>query len=190
MGLCPLILRDPELPCCFIPFFSPSIFPLPLFPFFLLPKAFCHYESQRLCGRSVLGSGTGGLSSYAMQVLLFALFNSSPFRIKHPLQALVLFFQTYASVPWSTVRITIYGVEPLYIPAGSRSVQGRYIHDAMLKPFRSRAERLSGSRDPSAVREFEIRSCNVEDPLLPWNNVARSVSRKVRGEPLFCFEPC
>ena len=53
-------------------------------------------------GIGLLDSGSGGLSSYGLAVLLLSLFNAHPRRIATPLQCLALFLEEFADFLWGT----------------------------------------------------------------------------------------
>ena len=55
----------------------------------------------------LLDSGRGGLSSYALAVLLFALFNAHPRCVRTPMQAFALFLEEYAEFPWGSHVVSV-----------------------------------------------------------------------------------
>ena len=78
----------------------------------MLIKAWALNESPSYVGQSLLGSKTGMLSSYALCVLVLCLFNQSS-HLTHPLSVLLAFYDTYATVDWGNVVVTINGIIPV-----------------------------------------------------------------------------
>jgi hypothetical protein len=154
----------------------------------LLIKAWMHMDGADFCSslgpgeRSLLNSGAGGLSSHACSILVLALFNSSNRVIRHPLHALVLFFEEYAEWEWGSVAVTLNGPKHMYFPsqAGlSRPAAPRIFTAARRRPFTT----FAACCTPRAAltTAFDARNVNIEDPVAPWNNLGRSVSRKGLG---------
>jgi len=82
----------------------------------LLIKTWCAYDAKKTTiDESILGGDRACLSSYALCILVLRLFNlkRGRSRIMHPFHAFALFFDEYASFPWSTHAITLYGSIPL-----------------------------------------------------------------------------
>jgi hypothetical protein len=149
----------------------------------LLIKAWCELESADFTstGTAVTGSGTGGLSSYALTLLVLALFNAADRVIRHPLQALILFFEEYADTAWGSHLITIHGPRHLFMdfsatPHLTRRAAPRFIANDHLRPFRLYTACCS-PRDALDF-PFDFRNVNILDPVAHWNNLGRSVSRK------------
>eukprot|EP00605_Chrysophyceae_sp_TOSAG23-4_P002963 GSChrysophyteH1.ASY1.ANO1.3265.1 assembled CDS len=99
-------------------------------------------------GHPILGSKTGMLSSYAVSVLVLYLFNRYP-ALNHPLSVLTAFLHTYAHFPWESCVLTLHGPQPIQ----------------------------NGHTGSISYRRFPIRSCNIQDPVDPANNLGYSVSR-------------
>ena len=51
----------------------------------------------------------------SLQMMILALFNSHPRRIRHPFQALVLFFEEYAEFNWGSYSVTLNGPKHMFL---------------------------------------------------------------------------
>ena len=149
----------------------------------LLIKAWCELESADFtsANQSILNSGNGGMSSYALTLLIIALFNSHDRVIRHPFHALVLFFEEYADTLWGSHLITLHGPRHLFTEMSStpqlqRPAAPRFITNDYLRPFRL----YTACCVPRENLEFpfDVRNVNILDPVAHWNNLGRSVSRK------------
>ena len=151
---------------------------------------------------ALLEAASGGLPPYALAILLFAVFNAGPRVPRHPLQALVSFFEAYATFPWGTAVVTIYGPRHLYLTAAAAAAmessaagvphstatfagEGCFFgspHPACPR-FMSHQDTLrfsllvAGCMPSAPSMRFEPRNVNIEDPCAPWNNLGRAASR-------------
>ena len=160
----------------------------------LLIKSWAQYESINLIQHKfpMLASSQGGLSSYALHVLTLALFNAHAREITHPFQALVMFFEEYADFQWGSHCVDINGPRHMFLAtAPARPHAPRYVNEERLKPFRDHVAACSTTSH--AAYPFDVRHVNIVDPMAPWNNLGKSVSRTVclrAPSSLFCVHPC
>ncbi len=142
-------------------------------------KAWCLYESSKYAGQSILGAHNNGLSSYALQLMILALFKTykgvNP--LTHPFQLLVLFFACYADFDWPNQTVTVDGPVPNSSLTPTSSPSGSPTNGAT-------KQRKDGIQNSPLIPDstlhhstaFPIRSMNVLDPMNANNNAARSVS--------------
>ncbi|OQR84311.1 hypothetical protein ACHHYP_13571 [Achlya hypogyna] len=151
----------------------------------ILIKTWCMYDSGRFIAApptaprsNVLGAVVGALSTFALNTMVLCLFNCFGKRICHPLQALVEFFHFYADFSWAHHAVTMFGKVPIAsLNTGWRpSVRSAdvFMDEVAVDAFRARVETVHGGVRPSLP--FQVRACNVVDPLNECNNVARSVT--------------
>ncbi|KDO29813.1 hypothetical protein SPRG_19699 [Saprolegnia parasitica CBS 223.65] len=154
----------------------------------ILIKTWCMYDSSRFIassssssstGRSnILGAVAGALSTFALNTMVLCLFNLFGKRICHPLQALIEFFHFYADFDWTYHAVSMLGPVPIAsLNAGWRpSVRSSDVvmDEVAVDAFKARIETVHGGIRPSLP--FQVRACNVVDPLNECNNVARSVT--------------
>jgi len=138
-------------------------------------------------GESFLNSSAGGLSSMSLCIMIIALFNSHDRIIVHPLQALILFFEEYARMPWGARLITVFGPRQLYLEQGApqpkelgRPAAPRFLTPQILRPFRLYAASCSPQEVAKGGHaQKEPSMLNVLDPSACWINMGKSV--KVKG---------
>ena len=121
-------------------------------------------------------SSAGTFSSWCLSIMMLSLLNSHPIPVDSPLRAVVLFVEEYADFDWGTHMITMDGPVHMYLNTRPRpTVQPRFITRKRLHPFRQFAHDTALHKQDE--QHFDIRSVNVQDPLRPAANAARSVSR-------------
>ncbi|KAK2079093.1 hypothetical protein QBZ16_002783 [Prototheca wickerhamii] len=139
----------------------------------LLIKAWCYYESR------LLGAHHGLLSSYALETMVLNVINRHHSILRTPLQVLMQFLETYSSFDWETHGLSLQGTVVLdalpelkVIPAAMSQAE------PLLSPS-SLAEMLARYAVPTKQPDssFPRRNINIFDPLLPSNNLGRSVSK-------------
>lgn len=153
--------------------------------------------------RTLLGASSGGVSSYALFVLLLGALNGSttvprsrsrsassdtsvePTEVmdvpQHPLQALAMFFRYYDGMPWESCVVGFDGAKNFYSRErwhgnGIASAQPTRITALMLRPLREAALGCVGRPKFLSKLDFDMRECNVADPLRPWENISRGVN--------------
>ena len=149
----------------------------------LLIKAWCTYESPRYGGQSVLGSNQHGLSTYAVNILVLAVFNGPlGSRITTPFHALAAFFRLYGDFDWQKYVVTVYGAMPIDSVFCTKSSQ-RYPKirsHALPKRFLEKIRNKSRHcRTANSHAQFPVRCFNVLDPFDHTNNAARAVNRQM-----------
>lgn len=181
----------------------------------LLIKAWCLYESGGVAPGlegGILGSHLGSLSTFALDTLVLALFNGtvSPLgaSLRHPLQALALFFDVYASWDWEASVLTVHGrvrasTMELAAPLGPPTLPPSFFESFVRLQHDGGASSDGGAKsgekgaaataapvaEPSCatasgagprrfLRYFPCARVNIMDPICAENNLGRSVSRK------------
>jgi hypothetical protein len=165
----------------------------------LLVKAWCFYEAR------ILGAHHGLVSSYALEVMVLHLFVAHGAGLGTPLEALRRFLAVYAAWDWDAHALSALGPVPLAsfprpyvdraasggggsggggaaapLAAGLRAAVAEYgVHpdaaaaalDALLAPAGA------PGAPPAPPVALPLKHLNIMDPLLPANNLGRSVSR-------------
>ena len=158
----------------------------------LLVKAWCYYESR------LLGAHHGLLSSYALEVMVLFIVNIYGSELASPLEVFQRFLEVFAEFDFDTYCLSMLGPIPLesfpsphideqQLPPCQMTVSATSLRDAVMqysaKPREatSAVECLSPELSCSSVQSPNIqlmkKHLNIMDPLLPSNNLGRSVSR-------------
>ena len=139
----------------------------------LLIKAYA--RKQALLPRA----NRGGLSTYALNLMVASIFNVGEEEVEHPLHALLLFLKTYARFDWSRDYLAIDGthvIEDRSAPLAGGAGHGARPRLALqLSPSRRGADAGGGrpAADPSTW------PCHIADPLDALNDLGRSCSAEV-----------
>mmetsp|Transcript_25847 Transcript_25847/g.43391 ORF Transcript_25847/g.43391 Transcript_25847/m.43391 type:complete len:814 (-) Transcript_25847:318-2759(-) len=165
----------------------------------LVIKNWCQHESANYCGVPILGAKSGMLSSYAVSVIVLHIFNKYA-NLEHPFSVLRSFLFIFRNFPWDAQILTLDGSVPLSSAhsiggnsydssssAGSgssssstgstgvntnifRTIQQELSRHPALRAYRDAAMALHHGR-------FNAKSCNIQDPMDPLNNLGISVPR-------------
>lgn len=160
----------------------------------VLIKAWCYYEAR------LLGAHHGLISSYALEAMvLYALLmhgnedlDKSP--IHGPLDVLRVFLALFASFPWEECCLSLQGPIPIstfptpvadttLLPPHPTILSDSFINGAYerygVEPSLAvqAAGSLRGQKEPPLQIVLPLKFLNIVDPLLPSNNLGRSVSR-------------
>ena len=168
----------------------------------ILIKAWCQWETRTYVSGEVLGARGGALSTYALNIMVMMVFNLYWTSLSHPIQSLYVFLEIFSGFDFRHSGVSIKGpvsMATLQLSDERTSGDGRkcLMDDAFLEnlcdlEFAPEAKRRPCSGRGSSSSEiavmkkppsgfptgFPIRHCNVLDPLVPSNNVARSVTAK------------
>jgi hypothetical protein len=144
-------------------------------------KLWCLYESSKYAGQSILGAHNNGLSSYALQLMVLALFKTykGSQSLTHPFQLLVLFFACYADFDWPNLAVTVDGPVPNSSLTPTSSPTGSPTNGSASKQGKDEVREFNLKPDPTRLQQgavFPVRSMNVLDPMNANNNATRSVS--------------
>ena len=172
----------------------------------LLVKCWALNDSTACVGQSLLGSKTGMLSSYALCVLVFRLFDQYP-DLSHPLAVLLTFFNTYADADWENTVMTVQGPRQvthsqrasgsimmegngIAAPGRAAGPHGPNLLGLFLGYFSKEIDSLYRQVEESTGvharkvntnntnrRGLPLRSCNIQDPVDANNNLGYSVTR-------------
>lgn len=158
----------------------------------LLVKSWCFYESR------VLGAHHALLSTYAIETLVLYTFNHFGEGLETPLDVLHAMLGYFATFDWEARGISLAGPvavggedgEPLGPPGlveGARGLPGlgTFLKEAAAKYAvlpGCAADHTSDGTDSSKAgtsdrKSFRWKQVNIVDPLLPFNNLGRSVSK-------------
>ena len=153
----------------------------------LLIKAYA--RKQALLPRA----NRGGLSTYALNLMVASIFNVGEEEVEHPLHALLLFLKTYARFDWTRDYLAIDGthvIEDRSAPlAGGAGHGARPRLAIQLSPSRRGADRdatraagakradAAGGGRPAA--DPSTWPCHIADPLDATNDLGRSCSAEV-----------
>ena len=160
---------------------------------FLLVKAWCYYESR------LLGAHHGMLSSYALEVMVLFILNVYGSELESPLEVFHRFMQVFAEFDFDRYCLSVLGpielesfphprLDVLAIPAKEellldaielRDAVARYSTkpDDAACAIEYLSPSLSCSRDEEPCFHLNRKHLNIMDPLMPTNNLGRSVSR-------------
>lgn len=158
----------------------------------ILVKAWCYYESR------LLGAHHGLLSSYALEVMVLFIINIYGTHLMCPLDTFQRFLQVFAEFDFDNYCLSVFGPIPLdsfphphideqQLPLGARLLSAEDLRDSVReysakpKDSTSAIEWLSPELSCSSSEKPNIqlvkKHLNIMDPLLPSNNLGRSVSR-------------
>ncbi|RHZ16981.1 hypothetical protein DYB31_007654 [Aphanomyces astaci] len=174
----------------------------------ILIKAWAMYDSCRFMlgppGRSnILGAVSGALSTFALNTMVMCIFNLYGKRIVHPLQGLMEFLHLFADFDWQYHAVSLFGAVPiaslnnnLNVGAGTSHANppphnGFLIDPDFVAQLKAKVDQVSTTRSdtkPSPLLPFQVRACNVVDPLNESNNVARSVTADNLAEMKQAFQ--
>lgn len=148
----------------------------------ILVKAWCYYEGR------ILGAHHGLFSTYAVETLVLYLFNVFNSRLQCTFDVLQLFLETFSKFDWEQYAVSIRG-PVLLAKLPAMEYQTPQVEGGTLLSEDFLAEALRDCAVPPAVgtgsgpsaaaaepRPFPAKFTNVVDPLLPSNNLGRSVS--------------
>ena len=143
----------------------------------ILIKAWCFYESR------LLGAHHALISTYALETLVLYILNTFHKELSTPLEVLHRFLTFFADFDWDRMAISIHGPVPLEQLDSVQSRPPDAPEGLLLTPeFLWRMLDKYGNdailpRDQSQRRPTVPKYLNVVDPLLPSNNLGRSVSQ-------------
>ncbi|KAK9864886.1 hypothetical protein WJX84_005975 [Apatococcus fuscideae] len=147
----------------------------------ILIKAWCYYESR------LLGAPHGLISTYALETMVLYIFNAYHASLSTPLQVLRKFLSVFSDFDWDRQCLCLSGPVPLSSlpehlteePAGNLKeplfLPGDFL-DHMHRRYNP-AGSTEPSKAPPAPRSFPPKHLNIMDPLLPTNNLGRSVNQ-------------
>ncbi|RHY32643.1 hypothetical protein DYB32_005788 [Aphanomyces invadans] len=162
----------------------------------ILIKSWAMYDSCRFIvgpGRSnILGAVSGALSTFALNTMVMCIFNLYGKRIVHPLQGLMEFLHMFADFDWQYHAVSLFGAVPiasLNNSSPSKSKDTMLIDEAFVAQLKAKVDQVSSPDvKPPTVLPFQVRACNVVDPLNESNNVARSVTADNLAEMKQAFQ--
>ncbi|KAK3254776.1 hypothetical protein CYMTET_36017 [Cymbomonas tetramitiformis] len=158
----------------------------------ILVKGWCYYESR------LLGAHHGLISTYALETLVLYIFNVFHQTLNSPLKVLSVFLNFFCKFDWDKYCLSLQGPIPL---AGLPSLKpevpeaegGLLFTDAFLEKLThdyatshrylpdslvpSLPDTMTYNNSDGGQRPLLTKHLNVLDPLLPTNNLGRSVSR-------------
>eukprot|EP00798_Chlamydomonas_sp_ICE-L_P021661 gene21661-28678_t len=147
----------------------------------ILVKAWCYYESR------LLGAHHGLISTYALETLVLYIFNVHHKRLTNPLEVLYLFLKEFSKFDWDNYTLSLQGPvltsriadgkpEP---PAKMSEESDMLLSDKLVDHIHSKYSQQQPSSAPGGAsnRTFLVRCLNIVDPLLPSNNLGRSVTK-------------
>eukprot|EP00878_Enallax_costatus_P034431 GHUV01038176.1.p1 GENE.GHUV01038176.1~~GHUV01038176.1.p1 ORF type:complete len:399 (+),score=95.94 GHUV01038176.1:176-1198(+) len=144
----------------------------------ILVKAWCYYESR------LLGAHHGLISTYALETLVLYVFNKYHGSIDSPLAVLYNFLVEFSSFDWDHYCLSLLGPVPLKDLPSAHVDMALAPSDTLLQCDSRLADSLARFKSEMAScradmkgRAFVIRCLNIMDPLLPNNNLGRSVVR-------------
>lgn len=166
----------------------------------VLIKAWCYYESR------LLGAHHGLFSSYALEAMVLYVFNWHGASLYSPLQVLHRFLKEFGAFEWDKYALSLLGpielsslphprlakeampqTPSLLDPREMQDAVERYsvqpaaavaALDALLDSLRAGKSNSSSSGEFSEVTvALPQKYLNIMDPLLPTNNLGRSVSK-------------
>ncbi|GFR47993.1 hypothetical protein Agub_g9817, partial [Astrephomene gubernaculifera] len=144
----------------------------------ILVKGWCYYESR------VLGAHHGLISTYALETLVLYVINLHHRELTNPLQVLYRFLVECSGFDWERYCLSLQGPIPLASfpnPTVETPEPLLQREPLLTEPFMTRAyQRYTAPQLAAAggeLKPFAIRQLNVMDPILPNNNLGRSVSK-------------
>ncbi|EFN52312.1 hypothetical protein CHLNCDRAFT_58914 [Chlorella variabilis] len=153
----------------------------------LLLKAWCYYESR------LLGAHHGLISSYALEVLVLYIFNLHHAELHTPLDVLRRFLAVLGSFDWERYCLALQGPLPIadlhklhvdrtaLVSSGTEPLLDADFMRGVLQHYS--VQHLSQQQQQEAAGmqlvapRFPLKHLNIVDPLLPSNNLGRSVSK-------------
>jgi hypothetical protein len=158
---------------------------------FLLIKAWCYYESR------LLGAHHGMLSSYALEIMVLFVANGHGSELDTPLSVFHRFLEVFSEFDFDRYCLSILGpipldsfphprVDEMALPTCEPLIPPAELRDAVLKyssggEAASAIDLLSPGLSCVTYKEPLInltrKHLNIMDPLMPTNNLGRSVSR-------------
>lgn len=140
----------------------------------LLIKAFC--RKQALMPRA----NRGGLSTYALNVMIASVFNVGEEEIEHPLQALRLFLREFSRFDWERDYLAIDGTHVIEDPAAPLVGGAGHGRPPRLALQLSPTRRVSSiASNATRVADPSMWPCHIADPLEPSNDLGRSCTMEV-----------
>lgn len=137
----------------------------------LFIKAWLQYESLAVYGTSIMDSSQGGLSAYALQTMVIAVFNMH--MVASPLHALLLFAHTFAEMDWRRFCVSVQGlVESETGHCLTAATGAALIPTSLLLDVQAQV-RANRTWSPATFRHATV---NVIDPLVDTNNLGISIS--------------
>ncbi|KAK9809872.1 hypothetical protein WJX72_000706 [[Myrmecia] bisecta] len=142
----------------------------------ILVKAWCYYESR------LLGAHHGLISTYALETMVLYIFNMYHEELASPLQVLHKFLVVLSKFDWECYCLSLQGPIPLAtFPNPKVEPVDIGDHQPLLHDdyMRHLLDKFSPQYPvgPGGLRTFAVKHLNIMDPLLPSNNLGRSVSR-------------
>ena len=138
----------------------------------ILLKAWCYYESR------ILGGHISLISTYALNIMVLFIINKYNKAISTPLQVLKHFLRHYSGFDWEKHCLTLQGSQqlsmyPYWDDESSEDtdvylISPRYMHEVT---------KCYAYSMHTSCKEFQMRSMNILDPLVPYNNIGRSISQ-------------
>ncbi|CAK4066277.1 unnamed protein product [Aphanomyces euteiches] len=157
----------------------------------ILIKAWAMYDSCRFIPgqrSNILGAVSGALSTFALNTMVMCIFNLYGRRIVHPLQGLMEFLHVYADFDWQYNAVSLFGAVPIASLNSGYKVNTKdlVIDEAFVDQLKAKVATVQMDFRPSLP--FQVRACNVVDPLNEMNNVARSVTADKLAEMKQAFQ--
>jgi len=159
----------------------------------LLIKAWCYYESR------LLGAHHGMLSSYALEVMVLFILNVHGSEMDTPLEVFHRFMQVFAEFDFDRYCLSILGpieldsfphprLDALALPADHEPLLGAAELRDAISQYSTKSDEaacaieclshsLSCSREERPSFHMNRKHLNIMDPLMPTNNLGRSVSK-------------
>lgn len=167
----------------------------------VLVKAWCYYEAR------LLGAHHSLISSYGLEAMVLYIFNLYGKGLNSPLQVLQKFLQVFSNFDWDSCCLSMLGPIPLSsfpypylqnnVAIGEQTLLKPQILREGIKNYSvqpklaltvfdslitgSRCEEINedsiNNDDEKVKTNFTIKFLNIMDPLLPSNNLGRSVSK-------------
>ncbi|GAB4814831.1 hypothetical protein N2152v2_001877 [Parachlorella kessleri] len=152
----------------------------------VLVKAWCYYESR------LLGAHHGLISSYALETMVLYVFNLHHKELNSPMEVLGKFLEVFSSFNWDEYCLSLQGPIPLNtfpnpevdlhgLDPGSQLLDPPFLDDVLSKysvQQQQQQQQQSGAgAAPPTPQHFVLKHLNIVDPLLPPNNLGRSVSK-------------
>ncbi|KAK9805906.1 hypothetical protein WJX73_003648 [Symbiochloris irregularis] len=137
----------------------------------ILVKGWCYYESR------LLGAHHGLLSTYALETMVLYLLNTYHFELDHPLKVLHKFLQVFAAFDWDNYVLSMRGACPLADLPGNLVAEPPPTGRSLLLEEGYLQRLIEKVAPPSIDRPFGARFLNIQDPVVPRNNIGRSVSK-------------
>ncbi|GAQ86995.1 hypothetical protein KFL_003240160 [Klebsormidium nitens] len=145
----------------------------------ILVKAWCYYESR------ILGAHHGLISTYALETLVLYTFQVFHASLSGPLDVLYRFLSFFSSFDWDKHCLSLRGIIPLSsLPSLKAEAPVAELGGSLLlsEEFLTRCvERFAvipeGEGAEAGGRPFVAKAMNIQDPLLYYNNLGRSVSK-------------